>query len=138
MNRFVKPALVIGFASAVALATATPSEARSGRNAAAIGAGIAGFAVGTALGAAAASNSGYYGLSYGYYQEPAYGYYREPAYGYYGTPSYEGYSGYAYAPGPTRYYQGDPSSYYRPGTSYGPHSYTGWDNRERALRGGDW
>ena len=133
MNRFVKPALALGIVGAMALAVATPSEARSGRNAAVVGAGIAGFAVGTALGAAAASNSGYYYGPYGY-QEPAYGYYREPAYGYNSAPAYEGY---AYAPSPTFYDRRDPSSYYRPGGSYGPHSYTGWDNRERSLRGGD-
>ena len=38
----------------------------------------------------------------------------------------------------TRYDGGDPSSYYAPGDAYGPHSYSGWDNRERQLRGGDW
>jgi hypothetical protein len=131
MTRFTKPVLALGLAGALALAVATPSEARSGRNAAAIGAGIAGLAVGTAIGAAAASNRYYYGEPYGYYRG---GYAYEPAYTY----------GYAYAPGPT-YYGGvtqydpnDPSSYYAPRASYGPYFNSGWQNRERQLRGSDW
>ena len=116
---FAKPLAVLGLVSAIAVAAATPSEARDGRNAAAIGAGVAGFAVGTAVGAAAAtSNRGYYG-------EPAYGYssrgyYGERAYGYYGEPAYV--EGYAYAPRRNRYYGGDPSGYYAPTHGY-PRSY---------------
>jgi hypothetical protein len=106
MINFTKPLTVLGLAGAMALAVATPSEARSGRNAAAIGAGVAGFAVGTAVGAAAASaNRGYY------YGEPAYGYYSEPAY----------VDTYAYAPRRS-YYGGDPSGYYAPNYGY-PRSY---------------
>ncbi|MCX7297505.1 MAG: hypothetical protein NTU64_11660 [Hyphomicrobiales bacterium] len=63
---------------AFALALASPSEARNGRNAAAIG----GFAAGAVLGAAIAnSNNGYYGGPGYYYQEPVYapGYAYEPA-----------------------------------------------------------
>ena len=59
MNRFVKSAAVLGLAGAMALAMATPSEAAMARNAAAIGAGVAGFALGAAVGSADA-NSGYY------------------------------------------------------------------------------
>ena len=103
---FAKPLAVLGLVSAIAVAAATPSEARDGRNAAAIGAGVAGFAVGTAVGAAAAtSNRGYYG---------------ERAYGYYGEPAYV--EGYAYAPRRNRYYGGDPSGYYAPTHGY-PRSY---------------
>lgn len=132
MNTFVKPALALGLAGALALAVATPSEARSGRNAAAIGAGVAGFAVGAAVGAAAANNNRYYYGepygSYGYAPAPAY----VDSYAYSPAPTY-------YAdPGVTYYNSSDPSSYYRAGGSYGPHSYTGWQNRERQLRGGDW
>ncbi len=80
---------------AIALATvatiaamSAPAEARGGRNAAAIGFGIAAGAL--AAGAAASS----YNNSYNYYGGPAY--YSEPAYGgpvyaaepYYGGPAY--------------------------------------------------
>lgn len=142
MIRLMKPALALGMISAMALAVATPSEARNGRNAAAIGAGVAGFAVGAAIGsaAAAANNGYYYNEPYAYNQPYGYrsGYTYAPAYedgyaagGYYADDSY------AYAPGPTRYDRRDPSSYYRPGGNYGPHSTTGWQNRERALNAGD-
>jgi hypothetical protein len=140
MNRFAKPALALGFVSALALAVATPSEARSGRNAAAIGAGIAGFAVGTALGAAAASNYAY--GPYGYYDGYYGGYAYAPAYPTYGyAPVYDGYAydSYAYSPGPTYYNRRDPSSYYAPyAPTYGVQFNSGWQNRERQLRGGDW
>ena len=133
MNRFTKPVLALGLVSALALAVATPSEARSGRNAAAIGAGVAGFAVGAAIGSAAANS--YYGGPYGYYDG---GYAYAPAYN---TYSYDGYAydGYAYAPAPGRTYydRRDPSSYYAPSGSYG-YAPSGWQNRERQLRGGDW
>lgn len=132
MNMFVKPALALGLAGAMALAVAAPSEARNGRTAAAIGAGVAGFAVGAAIGSAAASNRYYYyGEPYAYY--PAY-----PA-GYAYAPAYA-YESYAYDPGPayyvtpgvTRYNRRDPSSY------YAPYYNSGWYNRERALTGSDW
>jgi hypothetical protein len=136
MTRFKKPALALGLASALALAVATPSEARSGRNAAAIGAGIAGFAVGTALGAAAASHYAY--GPYGYYD----GYTYAPAYTTYGyAPVYGGYAydSYAYSPGVTFYNRRDPSSFYAPyAPTYGVQFNSGWQNRERQLRGGDW
>jgi hypothetical protein len=104
MINVVKPLAVLGVAGAMALAAASPSEARSGRNAAAIGAGVAGFAIGAAAGAAAASSDRYY------YGGPGYAY--APGYRYYD-------GGYAYAP---RYYGGDPSSYYDPMYAY-PRSY---------------
>ena len=131
MIRLMKPVLALGIISAVALAMATPSEARNGRNAAAIGAGVAGFAVGAAIGSAAASdNNGYY------YNEP-YGYRGGYAY----APAYnDGYvvdNSYAYVPRGTRYDRRDPSSYYQPNASYGYSN--GWNNnRERALTGSDW
>jgi uncharacterized low-complexity protein len=95
MNKFVKIAAAATLTGAMALALASPSEARNGRNAAAIGGFVAGAAVGAAV---ANSNSGYYGNGYygngnGYYAEPGYAY--EPAYAY--EPSY----GPRYAP---RYY----------------------------------
>ncbi len=138
MTRFTKPILALGLAGALALAVATPSEARSGRNAAAIGAGIAGLAVGTAIGAAAASNRYYYGEPYSYAYGPAYTY---DSYAYAPGPTYYATPGYAapvyVAPGVTRYNWRDPSSYYAPGGSYGPHSHTGWQNRQRQLNAGD-
>ncbi len=95
MKRLIKYTAAAALTGALALAAATPSEARNGRNAAAIG-----FGVGAVAGAAIASsayNGGYYG--YGYYDEPAYAY--SPGYAY---NSY-GYDGYAYEPAPRyRYY----------------------------------
>jgi hypothetical protein len=93
----IKYTAAVALTGAIALTAATPSEARNGRNAAAIG-----FGVGAVAGAAIAS-SAYNGGYYGYYGEPAYayspGYVYEP-YGY----DYEPY-GYAYAPAPRyRYY----------------------------------
>ena len=78
MNKCVKFAVAATMTGAFALALASPSEARNGRNAAAIG----GFAAGAVLGAAIAnSNNGYYGGPGYYYQEPVYapGYAYEPA-----------------------------------------------------------
>jgi hypothetical protein len=142
MNRFAKPAVALGLAGALAFAVATPSEARDGRNAAAIGAGIAGLAVGAAIGTAAAANSHYYHGPYGYHGGYAYA----PGYAAYGYAPRYGYDGYAYdnsyASGGynvvTQYNRRDPSSYYSFGGTYGPHSYSGYQNRERALTGGDW
>ena len=95
MKTFLKYAATVALTGALALAVASPSEARNGRNAAAIG-----FGVGAVAGAAIASsayNNGYYygdpGYAYapGYAYEPgpvdgsyAYGYEPAPAYGYYG------------------------------------------------------
>jgi hypothetical protein len=77
--KYTTAALVVG---AVALAAASPSEARHGRNAA-----IIGFGAGALVGAAVASsaNSSYYGPGYydgGYAYEPA-PVYVEPAPTYY-------------------------------------------------------
>jgi hypothetical protein len=94
---WMKYAAVAALTGAVALTAATPSEARNGRNAAAIG-----FGVGAVAGAAIASSAynGYYGPGYAY--GPDYGY--APAYGYAYAPDY-GYDSYAYAPAPRyRYY----------------------------------
>ncbi len=95
MKTFAKFAVAAAVTGAVALAAASPSEARNGRNtAAAIGFG-AGALVGAAV-ASSANNNYYYGS--GYY-EPGYAY--EPAY----AGDY-----YAYEPAPTyrmapRYYR---------------------------------
>ena len=105
MKMLIKYTAAVALTGAIALAVATPSEARQGRNAAAIG-----FGVGAIAGAAVASsayNGGYYG-GYAYYDEPAYAY--SPGYVYdsyspgYVYDSY-GYDSYAYAPAPRyRYY----------------------------------
>ncbi len=94
MNKtWMKYTAAVALTGAIALAAATPSEARNGRNAAAIG-----FGVGAVAGAAIAS-SAYYDGYYGYYGEPAYAY--SPGYAY----DYGYYDSYAYAPAPRyRYY----------------------------------
>jgi hypothetical protein len=142
MNRFAKPVVAFGLAGALALAAASPSEARSGRNAALIGAGVAGLALGAAIGTAAASSQYHHGYQpYGYYDgyayspgyttygyQPAYTYAPAPAYTYGPGYAYDGYAYDSYATVPvTRYNRRDPSSYY--GGAY---------NRERALTGHDW
>lgn len=97
MTSVLKVAAVVTLSGAMALATATPSEARRGRNAAVIG----GIAAGVLLGAAAANaNRGYY-YAPGYYYEPGYAY--EPVYEYPAPP--------VYVPGP--YYYPAPRYYYR-------------------------
>jgi hypothetical protein len=122
MRLLGKTALVLGVAGAIGLAAIAPSEARGGRNAAAIAAGVGGFAVGAAIGSAAAANS-YYGPGYGYY----------------------GYDSYAYAPtyAPAPAY----SEPYVSGSYYGPvggYGYYGYDSNstgpwhERTLNGRDW
>ena len=68
MNTIFKYATAAALTGALALAAATPSEARYGRNAAAIG-----FGVGAVAGAAIAS-SAYNNAYYGYYGDPGYGY----------------------------------------------------------------
>jgi hypothetical protein len=93
MKTWINYSAAVALAGVMALAAASPSEARNGRNAAAIG-----FGVGALAGAAIASsayNNGYYG-----YYEPGYAY--APAYGY---DSYA-YDSYAYEPAPRyRYYR---------------------------------
>ena len=85
MNRIVKYAAAAAVTGALALAAASPSQARHGRHAAAIGFGAGGL-VGAAA-ANAAYNGGYY-YAPGYYGDYAY----EPGYGpgyYYGaSPGY--------------------------------------------------
>jgi hypothetical protein len=94
MRTISKIAVAVALTGAMALAAATPSEARYGRNAAIIG----GVAAGVLLGAAITnSNNGYYGDS-AYYGERGYAYYGERGYAY--SPD-----GYAYSPGPA-YQQG--------------------------------
>lgn len=98
MTRTTKAATVLALAGALAVTAATPSFARNGR----IGAGIAGFAIGAMVGAAAASsNRGSY-----YYAGEPYAY--QPSYGY--EPGYAYQPGYAYRPGPV----------YEPGSAYEP------------------
>jgi hypothetical protein len=104
MNHFVKFAAAATLTGALALALATPSEARNGRNAAAIG----GFAAGAVVGAAVAgsANNGYYGSRGYYYDEPAYAYQPAPRAYYYNDPSAPAY---AYEAAP-RYYGSRSSS----------------------------
>jgi hypothetical protein len=77
MKTMIKYAAAATLAGALAIGMATPSQARHGRNAAAIG----GFAAGALVGAAAAgaaNNSYYYGGGPGYYEPGPYAY--EPVY----------------------------------------------------------
>ena len=122
MRLLGKTAIVLGMAGAVALGSMTASEARGGRNAAAIAGGVVGFAAGAAIGSAAASG-GYYGSGYGY-----------DSYAY--EPAYSGYS-YGYSDGPAMAYTGDPA--YRSGyRSYGYDSNNIGPWRERQLKGRDY
>lgn len=80
---------------AVALATvatiaaiSAPAEARGGRNAAAIGFGLAAGALAAGVAASSYNSYNYYEPSYGYV-EPSYGY-AEPSYGYATRPYYYG------------------------------------------------
>jgi hypothetical protein len=100
MNTIFKYVTAAALTGALTLAATTPSEARNGRNAAAIGFGVGAIA-GAAI-AGSAYNSGYYG----YYGDPghAYGYapgYAYDSYAYEPAPVY-GY-GYTYAPAYSRY-----------------------------------
>jgi hypothetical protein len=99
MNTFLKIAGAVALTGAIALAAASPSEARNGRNTAA----AIGFGAGAIVGAAAASsyNNGYYYGEPGYAYEPGYapGYAYEPA----AAPVYVD-------PGPSYYYSGRPYS----------------------------
>ena len=93
MNTIIRYATAAALTGALALAAATPSEARNGRNAAAIGFGVG--AVAGAVIAGSAYNNGYYG----YYGDPGYAYapgYAYDSYAYEPAPAY-GY-GYTYAP----------------------------------------
>ena len=112
MRTILKYTAAVALTGAIALASAAPSEARYGRNAAAIG----GFAAGAVVGAAAAGAA-----SGAYYAEPGYA----PAY--YDSGYYD--PGYAYAPAPVygygyRYHNG-----YRPQCAidmgYGKLDYSG-------------
>lgn len=102
MNTFLKITGAVALTGAMALAAASPSQARDGRNAAA----AIGFGAGAIVGAAAASsyNNGYYGRGYAY-EEPGYAY--EP-----------GYSGYAYEPAAAPVYVEPGPGYYYSGRSY--------------------
>jgi hypothetical protein len=93
MNKFVKYTAAAALAGVFAIATAMPSQARHGHNAAAIGFG-AGALVGAAAAGAAYNNGYYYGPGPGYYGDYAY----EPGYGYDADP------GYVYDSGPAYYY----------------------------------
>ena len=73
METFLKYAAAATLTGALALAAATPSEARNGRNAAA----AIGFGAGALVGAAVVGN-GYYGPRY--YSDPGYAYESEPVY----------------------------------------------------------
>ena len=99
MKTIFKYATAVALTGALALAAASPGQARNGRNAAAIG-----FGVGAVAGAAIASsayNNGYYG----YYADPGYAY--APAYAY-GAYAYDPYvDSYAYQPAPRYGYYGD-------------------------------
>jgi hypothetical protein len=105
MKTILKYASVAALTGAMALAAATPSQARYWHHGG--GGAIAGFAAGALVGAAVANS--YYGP--GYYYAPDYGY--APGYAYAPGPYYDAY---AYAPAPT-YYSG--RTYYRsnPGCS---------------------
>ena len=94
MRTIAKYATAIALTGALAVAAASPGEARGGRKAAAIG-----FGVGAVAGAAIASSAyngyygdpGYYGYAYApgyaydsYAYEPGYAYVAPPGCGYYG------------------------------------------------------
>lgn len=99
MKTIIKYAATVALTGALALAAASPSEARNGRNAAAIG-----FGVGAVAGAAIASSA----YNNGYYGDPGYGY--APGYAYDDGYAYDGgyaYDSYAYAPAPRYGYRGD-------------------------------
>ncbi|MGC1639911.1 MAG: hypothetical protein WA781_04605, partial [Pseudolabrys sp.] len=114
MNTIFKYATAAALTGALALAAASPSEARNGRNAAAIGFGVG--AVAGAVIAGSAYNSGYYG----YYGEPGYAYSPGYAYGSYG------YDSYAYEPAPVYGYG------YAPGYRYSRYGYgNSWQDPHR-------
>ena len=87
MKTIFKYAATAALTGALALAAASPGEARNGRNAAAIG-----FGVGAAVAGAAIASSAYNNGYYGYYGDPGYAY--GPGYAY--APGYAYDDGYAY------------------------------------------
>jgi hypothetical protein len=90
MNMVLKSAAMAALLGVVALASATPGEARYGRAAAA----GAGFVAGAAVGAAAANSaygSGYYAPGYGY--GPGYDAYASTGSAYATPRNYYGYTG---------------------------------------------
>ena len=92
MKTLLRYAAAATLTGALALAAATPSEARYGHNAAAIG-----FGVGALAGAAIASsahNNGYYYGDPGYAYAPGYAYESGPVYGSYGYAPAPGYGYY--------------------------------------------
>ena len=97
MKTIFKYAAAVALTGALALAAATPSEARHGRHAAA---GI-GFVAGALVGAAVVNNGYYGGAGYGY----APGYYAEPGYAYDDSYAYEPSPVYV-EPAPQYYYGG--------------------------------
>lgn len=100
MKTIFKYAATAALTGALALAAASPGEARNGRNAAAIGLGVAAVA-GAAI-ASSAYNNGYYG----YYGDPGYAY--GPGYAYAPGYAYDdgyAYGSYAYAPAPAYGYR---------------------------------
>jgi hypothetical protein len=103
MKTIFKFAAAVALTGALAVAAATPGEARNGRNAAVIG----GIAAGAVVGAAVANS--YYGP--GYYADPGYAY--GPGYGYESDYAYE--AGPVYVQPAPRYYYGGPR--YRSGTN---------------------
>jgi hypothetical protein len=121
INRFVKPALVLGFAGALALSAVTSADAqrRSWRAGPGIGLGVAAGAF--IAGAAIASSNSYYGP--GYY-DPGYAY--GPGYAYAPSYGYADVDAYAYAPGPA----------YESRYTYAPSQpYAGWgENRCRDFQ----
>ncbi|MGC1572954.1 MAG: hypothetical protein WA750_12700 [Pseudolabrys sp.] len=68
MKTIFKYAATVALTGALALAAASPGEARNGRNAAAIGLGVA------AVAGAAIASSAYNNGHYGYYGDPGYAY----------------------------------------------------------------
>jgi hypothetical protein len=96
MKTILKYAATVALTGALALAAAAPSEARNGRNAAAIGYGVGALA-GAAI-ASSAYNNGYY------YGDPGYAY--APGYAY--DDGYT-YNSYAYEPAPRYGYYSDRS-----------------------------
>ena len=103
MKTIMKYAATAALTGALALAAASPGEARNGRNAAAIGLGVGAVVAGAAI-AGSAYNNGYYG----YYGDPGYAY--GPGYAYAPGYAYDdgyAYGSYAYAPAPAYGYYGD-------------------------------
>jgi len=102
MNKVIRFTAGVALVGALALASSAPSEARHGRNAAAIGFGVG--AVAGAVAAGAAYNNGYY-YGDGYAYGPGYAY--DP-----------GYAAYDYDAGPGYVYDSGPSYYVSPGYGY--------------------